>query len=438
MQITANLRTFRAPWAVVVAYVRGGLDRDAFVGKKLTGADRQIGAAAIVVTGAPGRSTAPRLALHLAAATPEATVLPVRVAGNASECLIDFLETVDRYANADPGTRLRMAITESKPPHPKRLADLERELMQLREHTEPKRKGAPPDCVLAPSWSLAQAEQKELVRRRDARAALEYTLGTLLRELGHSPRYSMATLLARAAEENTAGEVSEATRGQLAELLRPGSGGDSAPERPSWERNATDPIPQPSVHEPERHRHHPLIRLRHPAAAWAKMVSAIEPKIGRGGFAFEGPFLHKAAQNDLPLASILLTGHDVGSRRHPRRERIASLVCIDADEQAIRIPMASDANRTDLDFRDYVALYLAMPPGERARRLLDALLGADPGPHGAITATPADERRLTTQYAEALRATISGLEMAGAADAAPPPGLDESPDYPSDAMNVAR
>ena len=436
MQITANLRTFRAPWAIVVAYVRGGLDRDAFVGKKLTEADRPIDAAAIVVTGAPSRSGAPKLTLYLAAAAPEATVLPVRLAGNAAESPVDFLETVDRYANADPCTRVRMAITEARPPHPKRLTDLERELMVLRDHAEAKRKGAPPDCVLAPSWSLAQAEQKELVRRRDAHAALEYTLGMLLGELGQSPRYSRATLLARAAGENAAGEMSEATRGQLAELLRPGSGGEAAPEHRSWKPDETGPVPQPSVHEPERHLHHPNIRLRHPAAAWAKMVSAIEPDKGRGGFAFQGPFLDKDAQNDVPLASILLTGHDVGSRRHPRRERIASLVCIDADDHAIRIPMASDANRTDLDFRDYVALYLAMPPGERARRLLDALLGADPGPHGAIAAAPADERRLTTQYAEALRATISGLEMAGAADAAPPPGLDDIPGY--DAMSVAR
>ena len=178
------------------------------------------------------------------------------------------------------------------------------------------------------------------------------------------------------------------------------------------------------------------VEVRQDDADILKMVSAIEPDKGRGGFAFQGPFLNKNAQNDMPLASILLTGHDVGSRRHPRRERIASLVCIDADDHAIRIPMASDANRTDLDFRDYVALYLAMPPGERAHRLLDALLGADPGPHGAIAAAPADERRLTTQYAEALRATISGLEMAGAADAAPPPGLDDVPGY--DAMSVAR
>ena len=438
MQITANRRTFRTPWALVVAYVRGGLDKDAFVGKKLTEADRPIDAAAIVVTGAPSRSGTPKLALHLAAAATEATVLPVRLAGNAAGNPVDFLETVDRYANADPCTRLRMAITEARRPHPNRLADLERELMLLREHTETKRKGAPPDCVLAPSWSLAQAEQKELVRRRDTHAALEYTLGMLLRELGQSPRYSMTTLLARAAGENAAGEVSEATRGQLAELLRPGSGGETAPERRSWKPDETGPAPQPSVHEPERHLHHPNIRLRHPAAAWAKMVSAIEPENGRGGFAFQGPFLQKDAQNDLPLAAILLTGHDVGSRRHPRRERIASLVCIDADEQAIRIPMATDANRTDLDFRDYVALYLAMPPGERTRHLLDALLGADPGPHGAIAAAPDDERRLTTQYAEALRATISGLEMAGAADAAPPPGLDESPGYPSDELRIAR
>ena len=85
MQITANLRTFRTPWAIVVSYVRGGLDRDAFVGKKLTETDRPIDAAAIVVTGAPGRSGAPKLTLYLAAAAPEATVLPVRLAGNAAE-----------------------------------------------------------------------------------------------------------------------------------------------------------------------------------------------------------------------------------------------------------------------------------------------------------------------------------------------------------------
>ena len=241
MQITANLRTFRTPWAIVVSYVRGGLDRDAFVGKKLTETDRPIDAAAIVVTGAPGRSGAPKLTLYLAAAAPEATALPVRLAGNAAKSPVDFLETVDRYANADPCTRVRMTVTEARPPHPKRLADLEHELVLLRDHTEAKRKGAPPDCVLAPSWSLAQAEQRELVRRRDARAALEYTLATLLRELGQNPRYSMATLLARATEENAAGEVSEATRGQLAELLRPGSSGKNRPGAPELEAGRDRP-----------------------------------------------------------------------------------------------------------------------------------------------------------------------------------------------------
>ncbi len=46
MQITANLSAFRTPWALGFVALRArGLDRDAFVGDKLTEADRPINAA---------------------------------------------------------------------------------------------------------------------------------------------------------------------------------------------------------------------------------------------------------------------------------------------------------------------------------------------------------------------------------------------------------
>ena len=75
------------------------------------------------------------------------------------------------------------------------------------------------------------------------------------------------------------------------------------------------------------------------------------------------------------------------------------------------------ANRTDLDFRDYVAGYLSMPAARRAARLLDALYSGEPGPHNAIRSQPDRERRLITQYAAAIQNTIEALETVGAAGA---------------------
>ena len=155
------------------------------------------------------------------------------------------------------------------------------------------------------------------------------------------------------------------------------------------------------------------MRLRHPAASWAKVVRGVEPANGRGGYAFSGPFLHKNGQNDVPIGSIPITSHEVGSRCHPRPERIASLVWVDADDQPLRVPMGS-ANRTDLDFRDYVAGYPSMPAARRAARLLDALYSREPGPHNAISSQPDRERRLITQYADAIQNTIEALETVGA------------------------
>lgn len=39
-----------------------------------------------------------------------------------------FIERVDRYVQAEPALRLRMAIGETLPAHPERLVDIEREL----------------------------------------------------------------------------------------------------------------------------------------------------------------------------------------------------------------------------------------------------------------------------------------------------------------------
>ena len=86
--------------------------------------------------------------------------------------------------------------------------------------------------------------------------------------------------------------------------------------------------------------------------------------------------------------------------------------------------MGSDANRTDLDFRDYVAGYLEMPAIRRAARLLDSLYSGEPGPHAAIRSRPDRERLLISQYVNAIRNSIEALEMAGAADIEPGDGLD--------------
>ena len=157
--------------------------------------------------------------------------------------------------------------------------------------------------------------------------------------------------------------------------------------------------------------------MRHPTAAWAKVLSAIEPRNGRSGYAFEGKWLRKSGQNDVPLASILLTAHDVGSRRHPRRERMASLVCIDADDHAVRIPIATDANRSDLEFRDHVAAYLAAPPIDRVGRLGDALYAGEPGPRSALAGIEEHDTLMRSQYLEALESTSRVLAQACAAGA---------------------
>ena len=81
--------------------------------------------------------------------------------------------------------------------------------------------------------------------------------------------------------------------------------------------------------------------------------------------------------------------------------------------------MGSDANHTDLDFRDYVAGYLSMPAARRDARLLDALHSGEPGPHNAISSRPDRERRLITRYADAIQNTIDALETAGATGAPP-------------------
>ncbi|MYK89148.1 MAG: hypothetical protein F4018_12885 [Acidobacteria bacterium] len=98
---------------------------------------------------------------------------------------------------------------------------------------------------------------------------------------------------------------------------------------------------------------------------------------------------------------------------------MASLVCIDPDGHPLRVPMGSDANRTDLDFRDHVAGYLEMPAIQRATRLLDSLWSGEPGPHAAIKSRPDRERLLVTQYIGAIQNTIEVLETAGATGAAP-------------------
>jgi len=269
------------------------------------------------------------------------------------------------------------------------------------------------------TWAAARAEQAELVRRRDALAALDYTLAMVLRETGRSRRYELATLLERAAAENAAGELSAATRKELLALLTP-AGRAEPVARPAPRRlRETKVTGLETVCEPELAGGHPNVRLRHPAAAWAKVVRAIEPANGRGGYAFSGPFLQRNAQNDVPIGSILVSGHEVGSRRHPRREQVASLVCIDGDDHPLRVPMGSNANRTDLDFRDYVADYLTMPAAARAARLLDALYSGEPGPHAAINAQPDRERLLISRYADAIQNTIEALETAGAAGELP-------------------
>ena len=420
MQIKANLGGFNTAWAVVVDRVRGGFDRDAFAGISLGKNARAIDAASVVVTGGAEHDGSQRLALHLAAAAPDGAAVPVRLPALAAQTPVDFLERVDRYVQAEPALRLRIAIGETPPPHPERLVDIERELMLLDEHARGHLRR--PDCTVAPSWAAARAERSELLHRRDALAALEYTLALVLRESGRSRRYDLATLFERARAENVAGGLETATRKGLLALLAPTQNAEPVAERPARRTHETAPAGAATVHEPELSGRHPNVRLRHPPAAWAKVVRTVDPENGRGGYAFTGPFLRHNAQNDVPVGSILITSHEVGSRRHPRSERMASLVCIDADGHPLRVPMGSDANRTDLDFRDYVAGYLEVPAIQRAARLLDALYAGEPGPHAAIGARPDRERLPLTQYAEAIQNTIETLETAGAGGL--PPGDD--------------
>ncbi len=416
MQIKATLGGFEAPWAVVVSRVRGGFDRDAFSGINLGKNTRAIDAGAVVVTGSPGEAGAEQLALHVAAAAPDGTAVPVRLPALSVETPVDLLERVERYVQAEPALRLRMALGETPPTHPERIADIERELALFAEYA---RKHRPrPDCTVAPTWDAAQAELAELVRRRNAQAALDYTLAMVLRETGRNRRCERALLFERAAAENVAGDLSTETRKNLLSLLSaPGKAEPVAVPPPRRRHETASGVM--SSHEPELSSGHPNVRLRHPAAAWAKVVHSIDPHNGRGGYAFEGPFLRHRGQNDVPIGSILITAHEVGSRRHPRRERMASLVCIDPDGHPLRFPMGSDANRTDLDFRDYVAGYLEMPAIQRATRLLDSLWSGEPGPHAAIKSRPDRERLLVTQYISAIQNTIEVLETAGATGATP-------------------
>ena len=419
MQIKANLGGFNAAWAVVADRVRGGFDRDAFAGINLGKNDRAIDAGSVIVAAGPERAGAPRLGLYIAAADTGGRAVPVRLPALTGQTPIDFLERVDRYVQAEPALRLRMALGETAPAHPERLVDIERELILLAEHARERRPGPPPDCAVAPTWAAARAEQAELARRRDARAALDYTLAMVLRHDGRSRRYDLATLLDRAADENAAGALSTATRKELLALLTPAGDAEPVAARPPRRFHETRLTDLGGSFEPELAAGHPNVRLRHPAASWAKVVRAIDPANGRGGYAFSGPFLRRNAQNDVPIGSILVTAHEVGSRRRPQSERMASLVCIDADDHPLRVPMGSDANRTDLDFRDCVAAYLSMPAARRAARLLDALYAGEPGPHNAISSRPDRERLLVTQYADAIQNTIEALEAAGATGVLP-------------------
>ena len=314
----------------------------------------------------------------------------MRLPASTDQTPVDFLERVDRYVQAEPALRLRMALGETAPAHPERLVDIERELTLLAEHARERRPGPPPDCAVAPTWAAARAEQAELARRRDARAALDYTLAMVLRHDGRSRRYDLATLLDRAADENAAGALSTATRKELLALLTPAGDAEPVAARPPRRFHETRLTDLGGSFEPELAAGHPNVRLRHPAASWAKVVRAIDPANGRGGYAFGGPFLRKNAQNDIPIGSILVTAHKVGSRRRPQSERMASLVCIDADGHPLRVPMGSDANRTDLDFRDCVA---PGRPGCRARttRRCSSRAGRAQPPGKRTTATNAKQ-----------------------------------------------
>ena len=100
-----------------------------------------------------------------------------------------FIERVDRYVQAEPALRLRMAIGETLPTHPERLVDIERELNLQTEHTKEQRPGprptawsrghGRPHAPSRPSWCAGSA----------ARAALDYyTLAMVLRHGGRLTR----------------------------------------------------------------------------------------------------------------------------------------------------------------------------------------------------------------------------------------------------------
>jgi len=93
--------------------VRGGLDRDAFSGINLGRNHRAIDAGSVIVTGSAERAGSPALALHVAAAAPDGAAVPVRLPAAAGQTPVDFLERVDRYVQAEPDLRLRMALGET-------------------------------------------------------------------------------------------------------------------------------------------------------------------------------------------------------------------------------------------------------------------------------------------------------------------------------------
>ena len=171
MQIKANLASFNAVWAVVADRVRGGFDRDAFTGINLGKNSRAIEAGSVIVTGTPERGGAHPLALHIAAASPETEAVPVRLPPLAAQTPVDFLERVDRYVQAEPALRLRMAIGETPPAHPERLADIEGELKLIDEHRRERRAGPPPDCTVAPTWTAPGGAGRADAPPRRARRA---------------------------------------------------------------------------------------------------------------------------------------------------------------------------------------------------------------------------------------------------------------------------
>ena len=251
MQIKANLGGFSTAWTIVVDRVRGGLDRDAVAGINLGKNNRAIDAGSVIVTPGPERVGASRLEMHIAAADPDADG-PVHLPPLTGQTPVDFIERVDRYVQAEPALRLRMAIGETPPAHPERLVDIERELKLLAEHTKEQRPGPPPDCMVTPTWAAARTEQAELVRRRAARTALDhYTLAMALRHGGRRTRYELATLFERATAENSAGALSTETCKSLLALLTPAGDAEPVAERPPRRLHETTLTDLASISEPE-------------------------------------------------------------------------------------------------------------------------------------------------------------------------------------------